>query len=173
MVQESSRYYNFKAISAAIGIVLFVLVLEFLVWDPNSITALSALLYLNIIVCSAIMFSEGVESNLIKEKEDTNYQLVFDVMLLKLSLFVACSDFFHLPEKFHYFTGIVLLIGISPIIVLTINSHELVSTTGMTKAIMTLSGVCIFAMLLCALLIFIAGESFWMYVAPTELFHAI
>ncbi|KZN37857.1 hypothetical protein N480_14030 [Pseudoalteromonas luteoviolacea S2607] len=171
MTLSSGSYYNSKAIATALGTVLLLLVVEYLFWDSGSITSVSALFYVNFTACMIVMLSERSETNFISSSESTNYEIVFDLLLLKCSLFIVMADYFYMPDNFHYFTGVALLIGILPIVTLTLKTSEFIYSNSATKITMYLSGAVIIAFFSYALVIFSLSESFWMYIAPNELFH--
>ncbi len=167
---EVGAYYNKKAVTISVLLVMLTTFLELTFWDSSNIGVISLFFYLNLGICFLSSLSKSEKPSLLTCEEPVNYQICIDLMVLKTAVYVFISDLFYIPEIFYSFTGIALLIGILPIITLTLNTREFITSVSNTKMIMLITLLLIITFFVITMYIFSTSQSFWMFLAPNEIY---
>ncbi|CAH9067640.1 hypothetical protein PSECIP111854_04160 [Pseudoalteromonas sp. CIP111854] len=167
---EVSSYYNKKAVAISALLVMLTTLLEFIFWDSNSVGLISMFFYFNLVLCFLFSLSKNEQPKLINSEKSVNYQVCIDLMVLKTVIYVFISDLLHIPERYYSFTGVALLIGILPVVSLTLKTSEFITSERNTKKSMLIALLVIITLFIAAMYAFNKSQSFWMFLAPNEVY---
>ncbi|NOU49835.1 hypothetical protein HG263_04710 [Pseudoalteromonas sp. JBTF-M23] len=163
-------YYNKKTVTISALLVMLTTLLEFIFWDSNSVGMLSMFFYFNLVLCFLFSLSKNEQPKMIDSEESVNYQVCLNLMVIKTVVYVFISDLLYIPERFYSFTGVVLLIGILPVVTLTLKTSEFITSESCTKKSMLIALLVIITLFMTAMYIFNKSQSFWMFLAPSDIY---